>query len=117
VYQGVPKNNYKTLNTIDIGLVVSDLPDKFVEESVEETVKHNDSQSTPPNCDQNEFTPRSSISASWENKNLHQKSSITYPPGETVPPLKPTMQTVVTKKKSHLDVLMEVKMKEALKFE
>lgn len=51
VYQGAPRNNYKSLNTIDIGLVVSELPDRFVEESIEETVKHNDSQSTPPNCD------------------------------------------------------------------
>ena len=53
VYQGAPKNKQKTLNTIDIGLVVSDLPDKFVEESIEQTDKHQDSHSTPPSCDQN----------------------------------------------------------------
>jgi hypothetical protein len=35
VYTGVSKNKQDTLHTIDIGLVVSDLPDKYVEESIE----------------------------------------------------------------------------------
>lgn len=101
VYQGIAKKKLENLNTFDIGLVVSDLPDKYVEESIEQTVKHHDSLSTPPNGDQNEFSPRSSISASWDKKNLLKKSSSTQNPlSEVVPPLKPTQQTVVTKKKS-----------------
>jgi hypothetical protein len=35
VYSSVTKNKQETLYTIDIGLVVSDLPDKYVEESLE----------------------------------------------------------------------------------